>query len=687
MCKGKGDPGGPCRCTSDTFARAGAADRTADKADTQLAGAQSEAAVSQARLEGAQVAAATADSFSERLTSQDPHPTAVSLTPEERDARLAELQEQFPALRDEGERTVKQFCLAQEVLGIEDDEEQHEAWLALLPEDQHAEFEEAWEASGIAFRRWKKQALANDEEALAAAQAVGANLSETAELNALQLLASKGLDTPEAQDRTAAAWAVRKMRGDEPTLAAKLKREMAKRNGEEIPECGLDPRIVDAFADDPEVRAILSSPRAFHPGPASPLQSGDVHKDLETVLQRVTGSEVKTATAQELLDALPEETREKYQLTQWQHVSALPESTQRELRSSVYGVEESEVLEAHKIAIEGRGKVSQVVDLAYGGTLRSTLYSDGSAHDGVAGWKPAFNDAETGLQDSVFKSEKESQFYEACQVYPATALTMTQRASGGEIWLQRTPRAQDVSGYFSRRAAMPTKVTPPRKSYSISAVEAGSGSLSSMPEQDMKDALASSKDEDWSMENSFANGERLKRAVRAHNRRAVESDGAIPELSVTRFTHRGKTRTMIVDKVESRMEETIVPTISFDNQTTAVHEVGHMVETSVPGFANMSRRFIRDRTEGLKRDTNTTLDGSTYETVGDGFYDPYVSRIYSHGDTEVVSTGMEALFGTHDLARTGGMLRAGNTTPRDPHPNYDAGHRSYILGMMELLKH
>lgn len=79
--------------------------------------------------------------------------------------------------------------------------------------------------------------------------------------------------------------------------------------------------------------------------------------------------------------------------------------------------------------------------------------------------------------------------------------------------------------------------------------------------------------------------------------------------------------------------------------------------------------------------------GWKFSLTTDGFYDSYVSWTYAHGSTEIMSMGMEALFGNGRRDRNaGGMRRLGKAAAHDPEPFDDPGHRSLILGSLELLK-
>lgn len=86
------------------------------------------------------------------------------------------------------------------------------------------------------------------------------------------------------------------------------------------------------------------------------------------------------------------------------------------------------------------------------------------------------------------------------------------------------------------------------------------------------------------------------------------------------------------------------------------------------------------------------------ELVTDGFCNPYTSRTYPSGDTEVISTGMEYLFGDppgqtqqdrvmRGFSDTGrdGLIRGGSPATGDPDAFSDPGHRNLILGVLRLL--
>lgn len=88
----------------------------------------------------------------------------------------------------------------------------------------------------------------------------------------------------------------------------------------------------------------------------------------------------------------------------------------------------------------------------------------------------------------------------------------------------------------------------------------------------------------------------------------------------------------------------------------------------------------------------------TLELVTDGFCNPYTSRSYDSGATELISTGMEYLFGPppgdtqqdrtlssfSDKGRDG-FIRGGSPDTGDPDAFSDPGHRNLILGVLRLL--
>lgn len=85
------------------------------------------------------------------------------------------------------------------------------------------------------------------------------------------------------------------------------------------------------------------------------------------------------------------------------------------------------------------------------------------------------------------------------------------------------------------------------------------------------------------------------------------------------------------------------------------HELGHHIESD-PMAAMAARLFIQSRAEGERMHTLRSLTGSKFYDASetaykDGFFDPYVGKVYRDGATELFSMVMESLSSPFLLAR------------------------------------
>ena len=90
--------------------------------------------------------------------------------------------------------------------------------------------------------------------------------------------------------------------------------------------------------------------------------------------------------------------------------------------------------------------------------------------------------------------------------------------------------------------------------------------------------------------------------------------------------------------------------------STVVHELGHLMEHSIPKIADLSQQFYNKRTKGetLEKLKDITGDDSYTDdevTRKDNFANPYIGKWYgSLGSSEIISIGMEGvLFNSYDL--------------------------------------
>jgi len=111
------------------------------------------------------------------------------------------------------------------------------------------------------------------------------------------------------------------------------------------------------------------------------------------------------------------------------------------------------------------------------------------------------------------------------------------------------------------------------------------------------------------------------------------------------------------------------------SSSAAMHELMHRFESTVPGLGKVSQDFATRRAT-LPDGTITPLapiyHGAPDEVARDGGYvDPYMGREYPSGHREVLSTGVEALFG----GAFGGLVGVGGFAP-------DLNHRAFVLGSL-----
>lgn len=103
--------------------------------------------------------------------------------------------------------------------------------------------------------------------------------------------------------------------------------------------------------------------------------------------------------------------------------------------------------------------------------------------------------------------------------------------------------------------------------------------------------------------------------------------------------------------------------------SSTVHEAGHHLENTVPGLQSIATLWRDRRTVGQ---SITPIDGDPNEVGYEGgFTSHYVGRVYAAGDTEVVSTGLEAVY----EGAYGGLVGSRGERP-------DPDHRAFVLGLL-----
>lgn len=112
--------------------------------------------------------------------------------------------------------------------------------------------------------------------------------------------------------------------------------------------------------------------------------------------------------------------------------------------------------------------------------------------------------------------------------------------------------------------------------------------------------------------------------------------------------------------------------------STAVHELGHRFETTVPGLAALEQRFYERRTAGEPTQKLSSLvPGHGYRSNEvsrpDDFFDPYAGKVYPDKYFEVFTMGME-----------GTAMRAGRGKVGEAR-YIDDDHAAFILGALVTL--
>lgn len=160
-----------------------------------------------------------------------------------------------------------------------------------------------------------------------------------------------------------------------------------------------------------------------------------------------------------------------------------------------------------------------------------------------------------------------------------------------------------------------------------------------------------------------------------------------------RYSEHGRTQTgWRRPKVETQPVERDLPAvlslstaqapIGPEGARTAMHELGHRFEDTLPGLSALGQEFLTRRTTNPDGTRQTPVplagEGDGALTRPDSFADVYVGRVYANGRfTEVFTTGVEALFtGSH-----GGLLGVGSGVSAP-----DPDHRSFVLGALATVR-
>lgn len=370
-----------------------------------------------------------------------------------------------------------------------------------------------------------------------------------------------------------------------------------------------------------------------------------------------------------------------------------------EALAQVNGIDMSTARDAIHTLDKARRAMSVKVEGIHRDSLQQSIYSDGTAAAGATGFTPFYAGKNGGVSPKNFESEFGETFQEAMRAYPTAAVEAAHRRFGDKVWLKLPPQGRGAAGYFSQMEKAPAadRRKLAKSVYDINDHGTGTTLFQAVGEPGQRllahTSPVTAEDRGVMTERVERLNEQL-RSAREHNRDygSVFGRSYVPDrplLKVEEILVDDEPRLAIVEKTAptAKGKAQYMPGIAFDSYDTAVHEIGHMMEYTHPDVQVLAGRFVADRSDGLERANARRVMGSTYTTVTDSFYDKYVSRTYADGATEVVSMGMEALFGKgrHDR-NAGGLRRCGAASLADPEPFDDPGHRNFILGALELMK-
>lgn len=118
------------------------------------------------------------------------------------------------------------------------------------------------------------------------------------------------------------------------------------------------------------------------------------------------------------------------------------------------------------------------------------------------------------------------------------------------------------------------------------------------------------------------------------NQKMVPNAIKTVEISVKRF-----------GRAFANVHKNFIQLFKSDGPSVVAHELAHHIEARNPFLEKRMLKWRDDRINKAKRNGEKAIRRSSTEIMWeDGFHDPYVGRVYSFGATEVLSTGVEALF-------------------------------------------
>ncbi|WP_313006352.1 hypothetical protein [Corynebacterium variabile] len=511
--------------------------------------------------------------------------------------------------------------------------------------------------------------------ASAAAREVGAPISRAALQLADDRLAEQGLLTVEDQDAKAMEVGVKSLR----RMAAEVGVAATERQMLTAAD------YMEAAADDPKIRELLDRYGAL-------AGTGDMER------RRRAGVELAAAlTGRGYADLDPA-------TLQFDPDSRLSQTAQlADILTSV-GVDP----QAIKMVTDARGmttaQVRQLVSEVHQEAMLDTLYGTDRARSGAGATFPGIHDPDSA-DPAESRERLQAQLDEAMAVYPAGVIEQAVDHWGAAPVV----RWSTVSGAGHFRSAATTIREPGVSARRLFAHDRRHGGVKEVGRSRSDGGAPDGVDGVNLFEVTEDNRRMLTDMAEQWNRDVVDY----------RAEQGGDTDEFLVDVELVELEtpdgprlaltggdpmpyHQLHPELVVSQPHTVVHELGHMVEGAHPAVRAAAHGFLASRSQGKGTTTITGVDDGgqkvTMELVTDGFCNPYTSRTYPSGDTEVISTGMEYLFGDppgqtqqdrvmRGFSDTGrdGLIRGGSPATGDPDAFSDPGHRNLILGVLRLL--
>lgn len=511
--------------------------------------------------------------------------------------------------------------------------------------------------------------------ASAAAREVGAPISAAALQLADDRLAEQGLLTVEDQDARAMEVGVTSLR----RMAGEVGVPATEQQMLTVAD------YMEAAAGDPKIRDLLDQYGAL-------AGTGDMER------RRRAGVELAAALTGQGYEDLDPAT------LQFDPDSRLSHTAQLDDILAGVGVDP----QAIKRVTDARGMVTaqvrQLVSEVHQEAMLDTLYGTDRARSGAGAAFPGIHDPES--KDPAESRERlQAQLDEAMAVYPAGVIEQ----AVGHWGAAPVVRWSAVGGAGHFRAAGTTIQEPGVSARRLFARNRRTGGLSEVGRSRSDGGAPDGVDGVNLFEVTEDNRQTLRDMAAQWNQDVVgyraepggDTDESLVDVELVELDTPDGPRLALTGGDPMPYHQ-LHPELVVSGPHTVVHELGHMVEGAHPAVRAAAHGFLAARSQGKGTTTITAVDDDgqkvTMELVTDGFCNPYTSRTYPSGDTEVISTGMEYLFGPppgetqrersmSSFADKGrdGLIRGGSAATGDPDAFSDPGHRNLILGVLRLI--